>query len=510
MTVSPPPQPRMAASHRLFRLGRIALAGSAALLVTAVGAVAAAAPPASPGAQVRPAAATASAVTFPRGFLWGAATAAHQVEGGLDNDWKAFEAAPGNVKRGDTSAVGVDHYGRYEEDFALAKGMGHNAHRLSLEWSRLEPARGRWDWQAVDHYHKVFQALRARGLTPLVTLHHFTNPAWLAARGGWDDPRAIADFARFAAFVGREFGADVDRWITVNEPNVYGYMAYQAGLWPPKVRDAEAALRVQANLAKGHAAAYHALHRHDRGDLDGDGRSALVGVAQHVSLYDPYWEASPLDRAQAGFNDDVFNRAFLRAVTTGELRFWYPGVRGVWGHHAPARASVDFIGVNYYTRWRCATFGPAFRLATPGAPTNALGWEIYPTGIRRALGLANDYAALPDGRRVPLLVTENGIDDRDGATRSAYLVAHVREVAQAIADGLDVRGYMHWTLMDNFEWSEGYAPRFGLYAIDRRPGAGLARIATPAVETYRKIAQANGLTAEILDAHPGPRSASRP
>ncbi len=489
----------MPATRRLFRLGRAALATAAGALVTLACAAAAAAPPASPGADVRPAMRAAGTVAFPAGFLWGAATAAHQVEGGLDNDWKAFEAQPGNVKQGDTSAVGVGHYDRFDEDLALAQDMGHNAHRLSLEWSRLEPTRGRWDWAAVAHYHAVFQAMRRRGLRPLVTLHHFTNPAWLAARGGWDDARAIADFGRFAAFVGREYGAEVDTWITINEPNVYGYMAYHAGAWPPKVRDPQASLRVQANLARGHAEAYHALHAHDRRDADGDGTAAAVGVAQHIALYDPYWDASPLDRAQAGFSDDVFNRSFLRAVTTGELRFWYPGVRGVWGNHPAARSSVDFLGVNYYTRWRCATFGPAFRLATPGSPTNALGWEIYPAGIRRALGLANEYAALPDGRRVPLMVTENGIDDRDGQARSAYLVAHVQEVARAIADGLDVRGYMHWTLMDNFEWSEGYAPRFGLYGVDRRPGAGLARIPTPAVATYRKIARANALTADLLD-----------
>ena len=492
------PDPRKPASRRPSGLGRAFLAITTAGLATLVGAVALAAPPASPGADVRPAAPQARDLAFPKGFLWGAATAAHQVEGGLDNDWKAFEAQPGNVRNNDTSATGVDHLRRYDGDFALARDMGHNAHRLSLEWSRLEPTRGAWDGEAVAHYHRVFAAMRKHGLKPLVTLHHFTNPAWLAARGGWHDPRAIEDFRRFAGFVGREFGHEVDGWITINEPNVYGYMAYQAGAWPPKGRDPQASLRVQANLVKGHAAAYHALHRFDRADADADGKACEVGVAQHVALYDPYWEASPLDRAQAGFSDDVFNRAFLRAVTTGEIRYWYPGVRGVWERHAPAAASVDFIGVNYYTRWRCASFGPAFRLPTPGAPTNAMGWEIYPAGIRRALGLANEYAALPDGRKVPLMVTENGIDDRDGAARSAYLVAHVREVAQAVASGLDVRGYMHWTLMDNFEWSEGYAPRFGLYAVDRRPGADLARIPTPAVATFRKIARANALPADLV------------
>ena len=263
-------------------------------------------------------------------------------------------------------------------------------------------------------------------------------------------------------------------------------MAYMIGQWPPQQRNPEAALRVQANLARAHARAYRAIHKHDP--------VAEVGFAQHIALYDPYWEASPLDRAQAGFNDDVFNRAFIRAVTTGEHKFWFPGVRGAHGHDDLAVGATDFIGLNYYTRWRCATFGPAFRMPTPGAPVNAMGWEIYPQGLRRALGLANEYATLPGGRKVPLMVTENGIDDRDGTKRANYLVDHVRAVADAIADGVDVRGYMHWTLMDNFEWSEGYSPRFGLYAVDRTPGKGLARIPTPAVDAYRKIARTNALT----------------
>jgi beta-glucosidase len=436
--------------------------------------------------------------TFPKGFLWGAATAAHQVEGGLKNDWAPYEATPGAIAHGDTSAVAVDHYHRFDEDFALAAGMGHNAHRLSVEWARIEPARGQWDEAAIAHYHEVFRSLKRHGLTPMVTLHHFTNPDWVAAQGGWLSPRTLEDFARFAAFMGREFGGEVDMWVTVNEPNVYAFQCFDAGLWPPHHHSRDEALRVLANMAEGHALAYRALHRTDTIDADGDGQAASVGVAQHIALFDAFTFWNPLDQARAYFNDAVFNRAFLQAATTGEVRFELPGLQGVHERFPEALGAMDFIGVNYYTRWRCTSFGPRDRVPTPGADVNALGWEIYPEGIRRALAIANDYTRLPDGRRVPLYVTENGIDDRDGSHRSRYLVRHLAEVRRAIADGLDVRGYMHWTLMDNFEWSEGYGPRFGLYSVDRQPGHHLARIPTAAVGVFKAITAANGLTPELL------------
>ena len=427
------------------------------------------------------------ALPFPEGFMWGAATAAHQVEGGLVNDWQAFEATPGTVHGGDTSAIAVDHFRRYDQDFALAAGMGHNAHRLSLEWARLEPERGRYDPQAVAHYRAVLGSLRRRGLTPMVTLHHFTNPQWVADQGGWLADRTIEDFARYAAFAGSTFGDDVGWWVTINEPNVYAFQAYDDGVWPPQRRNRAEALRVMANLARAHARAYHALH---------EAGPTRVGVAQHVAVFEPYCPLNPIDHLKVRFVDDVFNRSFLRAITTGELRFEVPGVPGVRGREPLAsQGAVDFIGVNYYTRWLYKAFGTPDRVAKADAPKNDLGWEIYPEGLYRALELADAYTRLPDGRRVPLVVTENGMDDRAGDRRADFLVRHLEQVARAIADGLDVRGYMHWTLMDNFEWHEGYAPRFGLYRVDREND--LARVPTPAVAVYRAIAEANAIPAAL-------------
>ncbi len=440
-----------------------------------------------------------AAVPFPKGFMWGAATAAHQVEGGLANDWIDAEADPKFTKTpGDSAAVAVDHYKRFDADFALAQAMGHDAHRLSIEWSRIEPKRGVKDWEAIDHYHQVFRSLKRRGIKPMVTLYHFTSPTWLAARGGWLDARAIADFEAFASFAGREFGQEVDWWCTVNEPNVQAFNAYEGGEWPPRHKSREEALQVMANLARGHAAAYRALHAADHQDADGDGAAALVGFAQHLTIFDPLNAWKPLDVLTAGFNEKVFDRAPLLAMTTGKLQFTIPGARGVTGFDPRGASACDWVGVNYYTRWMCDAGGKPERVAKPGAALTGMGWEDYPEGMYRALKLADEYTKLPDGRRVPIIITENGVDDRVGNQRGQHMVRHLQQVARAIKDGVDVRGYLHWTLMDNFEWIDGYAPKFGLYSIDRTPKGGLARIPTEGVHIFREITAANGLTPGLL------------
>ena len=451
-------------------------------------------PPAAWGAEAPP----PPEVPFPKGFMWGAATAAHQVEGnGLDNDWIQAEAADKRfVKTGDSAAVGVDHYRRFDADYALAQAMGHNTHRLSIEWSRIEPQPGIKDWEAIDHYHQVFRALRKRGLEPMVTLHHFTSPKWLAARGGWLDKRTIKTFAEFAAFCGREFGREVDCWITVNEPNVLAFNGYDDGAWPPRHKSREEALQAMANLMEGHNAAYHALHQADHADADGDQRPACVGLAHHVAIFDAFNGFDPLAGLTAHFNEAIFDRAPLQAVTTGQLRFTLPGAKGVSGFDPRGVAAVDFIGLNYYTRWMCK--GSGERVALPGAPQTGMGWEDYPEGLYRALKLCDEYTRLPDGRRVPIVITESGLDDRRGGQRGAYIVRHLKEAARAIADGVDLRGYVHWTLMDNFEWVDGYAPKFGLYRVDRTPRGNLARVPTDGVPVFREITAANGLTSGLL------------
>jgi beta-glucosidase len=439
-----------------------------------------------------------SGITFPDGFWWGAATAAHQVEGNLDNDWTQWERVPGNIANGDTSQVGVDHYNRFDEDFALAKAMGHNTHRISIEWSRIEPQRGEFNQEAVEHYHRVFQSMRSHGLRPVVTLHHFTNPKWIAAQGGWLSRQTITDFARFAAFVGLEYGHEVDYWITINEPNIYAVQAYTVGYWPPQHKSINETLEVMANLAHGHIAAYRALHGSDHISAGRDNIECAVGIAHHISIFDPFSWWSPLDHIAAYLSDKLFNRSFLRAVTRGQLNFWYPGAIGVSDYNPDGEGALDFIGVNYYTRWLCRGLD---RITNPDALTTAMGWEVYPEGIYRALKIANRFTRYPNGKKIPVLITENGMDDRNGDYRSVYLVQHLKQVARAMREGVKVLGYVHWTLMDNFEWSAGYAPHFGLYSVDRAPGGNLRRDPKPTVEVFRKIAELNGITKDMLDRH---------
>lgn len=436
-----------------------------------------------------------ASIRFPNGFLWGAATAAHQVEGRLDNDWSEWEKQPGKIANGDTSEVGVDHYNRFDEDFALAAAMKHNVHRISVEWARIEPQKGQYSPEAIAHYHEVFQSIRKHGMRPMVTLHHFTSPKWVAAQGGWLSPETVDDFARFAAMMGGEYGHEVDLWITINEPNIYSFLTYAAGMWPPQHQNVQEALVAMSNFSKAHARAYHALHAQDQVAADGGPTSSQVGISQHISIFDPLNWWNPLDHFSAYFNDQAFNRGVLKAVTTGVHSFHIPTMRGVETRDPLGENALDFVGINFYTRWLCTGID---RYANPAVPTTPMGWEVYPHGMYRALALANQYTTLPSGRKIPILITENGIDDRSQENRNGYLIEHLKQVASAIEDGMDIRGYVHWTLMDNFEWTSGYSPKFGLYFVDRRPEANLRRIPTPTVDLFRQIVELNGLSTEML------------
>jgi beta-glucosidase len=418
---------------------------------------------------------------FPLGFHWGAATSAHQVEGGnRANDWWRFEQRSGAIRGGAVSGDACRHWERFDEDFARASGYGHSMHRLSLEWSRLEPERGRHDEAAAAHYHAVFASLRRHGLTPLVTLHHFTNPLWIADAGGWEERATIDRFCDFVRYCAREYGGEVDWWCTVNEPEVYAFRSYSEGLWPPAKRDDGAALRVLANLLEAHGRAYRILHEEDRADADGDGRAALVGFAKHLPQLVPSrpWFLPDLVRAQA--EDRVFNAAPLQAVLSGAIALAIPGAGSVTRHVRELEKSLDYLGLNYYTRWQVRMFSRVPHVARRGAPVTDLGWEVWPEGLAQAARRAASVGA-------PVLVTEHGFADRADALRPRALVESLLALGRAIAAGTPVIGYLHWSLLDNFEWADGYAGRFGLEAVDfddparprtpRRSAQVLARIA---------------------------------
>lgn len=419
---------------------------------------------------------------FPHSFFWGTATAAHQVEGGNHaNDWWAWEQVPGHIKNGDRSDPACEHFERYASDFDLLRSLHQNAHRLSLEWSRIEPLPGEFSSTALAHYRDVLQALRDRGMEPLVTLHHFTNPTWIADAGSWEAPETPEYFARFAERVVDEFGELARYWITINEPTVIAYQGYIKGEWPPGKRDLGAAARTLVNLLRGHWRAYERIKsRHPEHQ---------IGLAHHLRVFDPARPFMPQDRAVSAAFTRVFNETMLRSLRLGRLVF--PLTRA--GKASGPRHSQDFIGVNYYTRelvrfnhrYRAELFGERVLPAT--LSRSDLSWELYPDGLYRTLlSLRRE--------QLSIYVTENGIADRSDAMRPEFLLTHVDAMRRAIEAGAPVRGYFHWTSFDNFEWAEGYSAKFGLIACD--PLTQERRVRASG-RLYAEICRLNGLPVSV-------------
>ncbi len=408
----------------------------------------------------------------PNGFLWGASTSAHQVEG--DNhasDWWEYEQDGRLPHR---SGEACRHYALYERDFDLARSLGQNAHRFSIEWSRIEPVEGTWDPQALAHYRDVVQALRARGLEPIVTLHHFTNPAWFLRRGGWTRRDSPAVFGRYVEYVVRALGPSVRYWLTINEPTVYAMEGYVLGEWPPCRPGAWlTAARVLGHLAHGHRTAYAIVHR-----LRPDARVSFAHSAPRIEPCDP---ARAADRFVARVRDAILNRAFFRLI----------GARSEAPRHG--QPSLDFIGLNYYTRnvVRSSGYGLGALVGRVclerhhgnDGPVSTMGWEVYPEGFTATLREFSRYG-------LPILVTENGIATDDEDARREFMARHLAALAAARRDGIDVIGYLYWSLIDNFEWAFGTAPRFGLAAVDF---ATQTRTLRPAAADFARVCRANRL-----------------
>jgi beta-glucosidase len=420
---------------------------------------------------------------FPDGFRWGTATAAHQVEGGNHlNDWWAWEQVPGHIKNGDTSDPACDQYHRFESDFDLLATLNQNAHRLSLEWSRIEPRPGEYAEREIDHYGHVLQALRDRHMEPVVTLHHFTNPMWLAEAGGWEVEETAERFADYAEHVTARLGSLARYWITINEPTVIAYQGYVKGEWPPgKHYVIDRVARVLVTLVHGHWQAYQRIKSRQP--------ELQLGLAHHLRVFDPARWFMPLDRAVAAAFERVFNQTMLKTLRRGRLVFPLSRIERASG----PTPSQDFIGVNYYTRERLKfnrryggeLFGE--RVLPADAARSDLNWEIYPDGLYRVL-----LSVKREG--LPILVTENGIADRADAMRPQYLLSHLTAMHRAIQAGAPVRGYFHWTSLDNFEWAEGYSAKFGLIGCDP---ATQARAPRPSARLYAEICRRNELPISV-------------
>ncbi|SDY64808.1 glycoside hydrolase family 1 protein [Herbiconiux ginsengi] len=413
---------------------------------------------------------------FPEDFLWGAATAAHQVEGGNTNsDWWHFEHDPKTAAR-ESSGDGIDHFHRYADDFALLASLGHNAHRLSIEWARIEPAPGEFSDAALQHYRRVLTALKEQGLVSFVTLHHFTVPKWFADRGGWVAPDAVAVFERYCLRALEVLGDLIDFVCTINEPQMVALHGYLEGYHPPGVTNAVLWKRVGRTLLAAHTRAVAATRRTS---------DAQPGLVVQLPLLAPV-------------RDDAVTRAFHDHLQHEIVDLYIEGV-------AESDDGGDWLGVQYYRKNWVDPASPTLFAAPPvGTQVTQMGWAVHPDGLRQMLHRAAEAG-------LPLYVTENGIATENDAERVDYLESHLLAVGQARTEGVDVRGYIHWSAFDNFEWSEGYGPKFGLIGVDRangftrmpKPSAfGLAAVAdTGRVAALRPAVASTGLRAEYKSAY---------
>jgi beta-glucosidase len=386
---------------------------------------------------------------FPGGFTWGTATAAHQIEGGnVNNDWWAFEHTPGSGCS-EPSGDCCDSWDRWSEDADLVAMLGLDNYRFSVEWSRIEPEDGEFSRAALDHYRRQCAGLRERGVDPVVTFHHFTTPLWLARQGGWESDTTVERFGRFCTVVAEALGDVMSTACTINEPNIVATMGWHAGMFPPGKTDVELSRTVAARLTRAHRVAVDAI------------RAAAPGIPVGLTLSMTDYQLAPggEERLESirHHSEDVFLDA-----TEGD----------------------DYLGVQVYTRMLIGPDGWAGY--EEGVPVLDMGYEFYPASLGNCLRRAWSYTK----GAVPLTVTENGIGTTDDEQRIDYVRQALAGVLGVIAEGVDVRGYTYWSLLDNFEWALGYKPRFGIVAVDRET---FARAPKPSAAWLARVAAANAL-----------------
>lgn len=423
---------------------------------------------------------------FPKDFYWGVATSSHQVEGGNVNDWSEWEKKNAEKLAQEAekkfshlknwqeikeqaqnpqnyiSGRACDHYNRYEEDFDIAKSLGHNAHRFSIEWSRIEPEEGKWDEKEIEHYREVIKALRSRGIEPFVTLWHWTLPIWLSKKGGWLNENSPKYFERYCSKIINSYDSNLVRfWITLNEPEIYATLSYLTGVWPPQKKNLFSYFRVIGNLIKAHKKACEAIKK-----INSEVR---IGIAKNNVYFEAY---------RGGFINKIFKK----------IIYWW------WNFYFLNQISdaQDFIGLNHY-------FHNTIKFSLLKSPKNwfnqnenkkisDIGWELYPEGI---------YYVLKDLKKYqkPIYIMENGLADAKDENREWFIKESLKNVVKAISKGVNVNGYLYWSLLDNFEWEKGFWSRFGLVEIDYSASGGktLERKIRPSAYEYAKIIKDNYL-----------------
>ncbi|MEV8512406.1 GH1 family beta-glucosidase [Dactylosporangium sp. NPDC051484] len=459
-------------------------------------------------------------LTFPPGFLWGAATASYQIEGAVAEDgrtpsiWDTFSHTPGRTVGGDTGDVACEHYHRYREDVALMSDLGLGSYRFSVAWPRVQPGgRGPMNGKGLDFYRRLVDELLERGITPWVTLYHWDLPQELEDAGGWPARDTAARFAEYAALVHGALGDRVRHWTTLNEPWCSAFLGYASGVHAPGRQHAPDALAATHHLLLGHGEAVRAIRANDPG--------AQLGVTLNLYAVSPADPGNAGDLEAARRIDGLANRIFLDPVLRGaypeDVRQDLAGISDFGfvrdGDLDVIATPLDLLGINYYSRHVVAAPEPdapaeSYRrvptpwpggedvrfVKRPGVPVTDMDWEVDAPGLTETLvRVARDYPG------IPLYVTENGaayvdIPGADGAIddaeRVAYFDAHYRACLDAIAQGAPLRGYFAWSLLDNFEWAFGYSKRFGIIGVDY---ATQRRTIKASGHRYGDVVRRNGL-----------------
>lgn len=418
---------------------------------------------------------------FPDDFLWGTATSSHQVEGNNENnDWWQWEQQEGTILEGGRSGRACNWWENAEADLDLAAEMGNNAHRLSLEWSRIEPEPSVFDDAALGRYREILQALHDRGMQPMVTLHHFSNPVWLVEKGDFSVEIVVDYFRRYAEHVVDSLGDLVAQWVTINEPMVYVVARYLEGAFPaPKQRGWGVVPRVLNHLLRCHVAAHEAIKaRYPQ---------APAGVAKNLIVFQPAppGRGSPLNAWWAARISSLFNDWWMEAMHTGRLRrpLGSGQLRGLQG-------SFDFVGINYYTRRYCR-FGKLYESdwGEDAIVSDGNYGEVYPDGLFQVIKESLRYGK-------PIYITENGVPDAADRLRPAFLLSHLREIWRAVSFNWPVMGYYHWSLIDNFEWERGWTQRFGLVELDPESQQRRWR---PSGRLYAEICKSHSISSDMAE-----------
>lgn len=405
---------------------------------------------------------------FPKDFLWGTATSAFQVEGNNTSsnwsDWEKGTYANGipHIKNGDLSGNAADQWNLYAEDIELMKKLGLNSYRFSISWSKIQPTLDGFDENALKHYDDLIDSLIGADIMPMITLHHFTHPKWFEEIGGFENRENLKYFERFVNVVFRRYGNRVRMWCTFNEPNVYVISGYFNANFPPGKHAPALAGLVFENILRAHTEVYNSMKQIDK-ELFHSKPPLKIGIVQSIFQFEPYrrWHLGDWFIARTSAN--VFNGTTLGFFRDGKMKYWLPGIEERAFIDSNAPNTIDFIGLNYYSHY-AYKFNLDFVESTKSLPVEGeemtdMPYSIYTEGIYRAI---EEVAKL--GK--PVIITENGIADADDTRREKYIRQSLYAVSKAIEDGYDVRGYYYWSLIDNFEWAEGYSMKFGLYRVD--------------------------------------------